>query len=96
MCDYNYEPPEVDMTEEEYEEYLRQEEEEMEQEAKWIEESELLYAKRLSDYYTLYPEADKDESSTSSSEKSEKNSGESKDSSETRAFVSDFPEDIPF
>lgn len=93
MCDFNYEPPEVDMTEEEYEEYLRREEEEMEQEAKWIKESELLYAKRLSDYYTLYPEADKDESSTSSPDESE---NENNDSSETGEFASDFPEDIPF
>lgn len=95
MCDFNYEPPEVDMdmTEEEYEEYL------LEKDMKDI----LLQG--MAEAYEgfiqredeeMEQESVKDEPSNSSPENSKKRNGESKDSSENGESVFDFLEDIPF
>lgn len=93
MCDYNYEPPEVDMTEEEYEEYLREKDMEDIWPPEMLESFEE-YLRREEE--EMEQESVKDEPSTSSPENSEKSSIENKDSSETCESGFNFPEDIPF
>lgn len=93
MCDFNYEPPEVDMTEEEYEEYLREKDMEDIWPPEMLESFEE-YLRR--EEKEMEQESVKDESSNSSPENSEKSNGESKDSSENGESVFDFLEDIPF
>ena len=93
MCDFNYEPPEVDMTDEEYEEYMR----EKDMEDGLTPELEEAYERAIQrEEEEMEQKSVKDEPSNSSPDEPEKRNGENKDSSETSEFVSDFSEDIPF
>jgi hypothetical protein len=93
MCDFNYEPPEVDMTEEEYEEYML----EKDMEDGLTPEMEEAYERAIQrEKEEMEQKSVKDKPSNSSPDEPEKRNGENKDSSETSEFVSDFSEDIPF
>ena len=93
MCDFNYEPPEVDMTDEEYEEYMR----EKDMEDGLTPELEEAYERAIQrEEEEMEQKSVKDEPSNSSPENSKKRNGENKDSSKNCESVFDFPEDIPF
>ena len=93
MCDFNYEPPEVDMTDEEYEEYMR----EKDMEDGLTPELEEAYERAIQrEKEEMEQKSVKDKPSNSSPDEPEKRNGENKDSSKNCESVFDFPEDIPF